>query len=187
VQSILGSNLLGYLVLAASPAVFALQCPGTFEVPPNPGQTVTVPVPPPMAAVLSVITALHKEDLRIFYKYNNVDKSCKKSVTRLVPEMYYRTLTNRYTGFANRSCLEILTHLWIEYGTLTDKKLQDKDRKLKSEISGEILYEELLLQIKDCVEAVVIQNPYTPAQIVSIEMSLVEATGYCNEGCKEWK
>ena len=45
-----------------------------------------------MDAVPAVITGSHKEDLRIFHEYNNVEKSCKKGVTRLVPEMYYRTL-----------------------------------------------------------------------------------------------
>ena len=88
-----------------------------------------------------------------------MDRACKQAVTRLVPDMYLRTLKNRYTDFANRSCLQILTHLWTKYGTLMDKQLQDEDRKLKSEISGEALYEELLLQIEYCVEAVTIQNP----------------------------
>ena len=142
-------------------------------------------MPPPTVAALSVLTTSHKEDLHIFHEYNIVDKACKKAVTRLVPEMYYRILKNSYTGFANRSCLDILTHIWTEYGILTDKQLQDNDQKLKSEISGETLYEELLVQIEDFLKAVAIQNPYAPGQIIFIAMSLVEATGYYNEGCTE--
>ena len=54
-----------------------------------------------------------------------------------------------------------------------DKQLQDNDRKLASEVSGETFDEELLLQIEDCVEVVAIQNPYTPAQIFSISMLIL--------------
>lgn len=182
-----GCGTLGYLVLTAPAAVYALQSATAFPPPVNPGATLTLPDPPPTAVAIGEMTRAHTEDSRCFREYHNVDKACKKVITKLVPEVYYRTLKNRYTGYNNVTALNILNHLWIEYGTLTEEMVQDNDRKLRSQISGETHFEELLMQIEDAQEVVAIQNPYTAEQIISIAFTLVQQTGYYDQGCREWK
>ena len=69
----------------------------------------------------------------------------KKAITKLVPEVYYRTLKNRYKGYNNVTTLNLLTHLWTKYGTLTEEMVQENDRKLREQISVETHFEELLM------------------------------------------
>lgn len=187
VHSNLGCGTLGYLALTASPTVFALQCAVPFVEPVHPGATVTMPDPPPTAAVIGVITREHTEALRVFNEYKNVDKACKKVITNIIPEIYYKTLKNRYTGYTSSSTLQILTHLWTEYGEISEDDVHTNDSALKREITGETHFEELVAQVEDHQEAVAVQNPYTAAQILSIAYNLVKDTGFYDEGCKEWK
>ena len=77
VHSKLGNGQLGYLVLMAQPATFALACPVDFIQPINPGATLNLPDPVPPAAVIGTLTGEHSENLRSYHEYNNVDKACK--------------------------------------------------------------------------------------------------------------
>ena len=49
----------------------------------------------------------------------------------LIPEIYYMSLKNRHTGFPQTWGLDILTHLWTEYGTLQEEDIQEFDRLMK--------------------------------------------------------
>jgi len=99
---------------------------------------------PPTPAALSVLTVSHKEDLHIFTNTTMWIKTVKRRHKASIGDVLQDS-KNGYIDIANRSCLEILIHLWTEYGTLTDKQLQDNDPELNNEISGETLYEELIL------------------------------------------
>ena len=187
VHSNLGCGTLGYLALTASPTVFALQCATPFVEPVHPGAIVTITDPPPTAAVIGVITREHTEALRVFNEYKNVDKACKKVITNICPEIYYKTLKNRYTGYTGSSTLQILTHLWTEYGEISEDDVRANDSALKREITGETHFEELVAQVEDHQEAVAVQNPYTAAQILSIAYNLVKDTGFTTKVVKSGK
>ena len=75
------------------------------------------------------------------------DKACKKVIHDLIPEKFYKSLSSRIVGFTKVTCLEILTHLIQEYGTLEDPDIQNIDKKMKEPISGETLFEEFVEQI----------------------------------------
>ena len=52
----------------------------------------------------------------------------------------------------NSSCLEILTHFWMEYGTLSDFQIKKNDTNLKKEISGNTHVEEFFQKNEDAQE-----------------------------------
>ena len=183
----LGNGKVGYLALTAQPATFTLACATPFIHPTHPGATLTLPDPAPTSAVIGTLTRAHKENLRLFNEYNSVDKSCKKILFSLIPEAYYRSFKNKYTGFSAVSCLTILTHLWTTYGILQDYEVQDNDQMMKQPITAETLFEDFIEQIEVAVEAVASQVPYTDQQIVSIAFSLVETSGLYHDGAKEWR
>ena len=106
----LGNGNVGYLVLTAQPASFTIASPTAFVKPVNPGVLVLAE-PAPAAAVIGTLTRHHTEDIRVFNEYHSVDKACKKVLFKLVPEAYFRSIKNKYTGYANVKCLDILTHL----------------------------------------------------------------------------
>ena len=115
------------------------------------------------------------------------DRACKKVLCTLITEAYFRSFKNKYTGYANVQCLEILSHLWSTYGVLQDYEVQENDVKMKKYISAETLFEEFVEQIETAVDAVATQVTYTRQQIVSIAFTIVENAGIYYDGIKEWR
>ena len=122
-----------------------------------------MPDPAPTAAILAKLVRNHKHEFRLFNKYNAVDRACKRFISQLIPEKFYKSLPIWIIGFANVTCLQILTHLTTEYAELEDDDIQEIDRRMKEPISGETIFEEFTERIECNQEAFAVQNPYTPA------------------------
>ena len=80
-----------------------------------------------------------------------------------------------------------MTHLWTTYGLLKEEDVQDFDKNIKTAISTDTCFEDFVAQIEDKTYAVSFQNPYSPAQIVSILYTIVNATGFYFLDCKTWR
>ena len=119
-----------------------------------------------MAAVILETTRALKEKIQIWKEYGNVILAAKQVIFDHVPDTCYRTLKNKYTGYVNSMYLKIYNHLIEEYGELLNDKMQKNDALMKSEITGETHFEDLVQQIEDCVNNAASQNPYTPAHTV---------------------
>ena len=104
----LGNGTVGYLVLTAQPASFLIASPTFFVKQVNPGVLV-LGDPAPSAAFIETLTRQHKEDMRVFNEYHSVKRACKKVLFSLIPEAYFRSFKNKYTGYANVKCLEIFS------------------------------------------------------------------------------
>ena len=86
----LGCSTLGYLVLTSQPAVFNTPCITPFITPRNPGICQVMPDPAPTAAILSELVRTHKHEVRLFNEYHNVDRACKKVISKLIPQKFYK-------------------------------------------------------------------------------------------------
>ena len=63
--------------------------------------------------------------------------------------------------------------------------IDDIDKRMKIPISGETEFDTFVKQIEDGQEALVLQNPYTHTQIVTIAEKLIESTGFYTIDCRE--
>ena len=81
------------MVITAAPEVFALQCPVGYVLSVNPGLVAVIP-PGATCPKISALKANYDELLRIWRLHNAVEKSCKKLISILIPEIFYRTLKN---------------------------------------------------------------------------------------------
>ena len=127
---------LGYLVLTAQPTVFNTNCVTKFITPSNLGIHPIMPEPAPTAAIWSELVRTHKHEVRLFNEYYEVDRVCKKVISKLILEKFYKSLSSRIIGFATVTSLETLTHLISEYTELEEEDKQEIDRKIKEPISG---------------------------------------------------
>ena len=93
-------------MLTAQPASFTIASPTSFVKPVNPGVLVLAD-PSPSAAVIRTLTRQYTEKMRVFNEYHSVDKACKKVLFALIPEAYFRSFKNKYTGYADVKCLDI--------------------------------------------------------------------------------
>ena len=123
----------------------------------------------------------------MFNKYHSVNKACKKVLFTLISEAYFRSFKNKYTGYANVNCLDILTHLWNRYGVLQDFEEQENDLRMKQPITAETLFDDFVEQIETAVDGVATQITYTREQIVSIAFTSVENAGIYYDVVKEWR
>ena len=127
----LDNGNVGHLVLTAQPVSFLIASPTFFFKPVNPGVLV-LGDPAPSAAVIGRLTRQHIEDIRVFNKYHSVERGCKKVYFTLIPEAYFRSFKNKYTGYANVKRLGIISHLWITYGVLQDYEVQENYVRMKN-------------------------------------------------------
>ena len=90
-----------------------------------------MPDPAPTAMISSELVRTHKNEVCLFNEYHSVDRACKKVISQLIPEKYYKSLSSRIIGFAKVICLQILNHLITKYAELKDDDIQEIDRKTK--------------------------------------------------------
>ena len=79
-----------------------------------------------------------------------------------------------------------MTHLISEYAELEEEDIQEIKRKIKEPISGETLFEEFVEKIDCNQEAVSVQNPYSPARIVSMAYANIDKRGPYQDDCHDW-
>ena len=137
-----------------------------------------MPDPAPMTTILSKLVRTHKHKVRLLNKYNAVDRACKKVISKLIPEKYYKSISSQIIGFKKVTSLQILTHLITEYAEMEDDDIQEIDQKMKEQISGETIFEEFIEKIEWNKEAVAVQNLYTPAQISLWRTQTSKNAGY---------
>ena len=78
--------------------------------------------------------------MRLFNEYYSVDRACKKVISKLIPQKFYKSLSSRIIGYNKVTSLEIMTHLISEYVELEEEDIQEIDRKIKEPIYRETLY-----------------------------------------------
>ena len=139
-----------------------------------------------MDVILSKLIRTHKHGVCLFKKYHGFDLVCKKFISKLIPEKYYKSLSSHIIGFAKDTILQILTHVISKYADFEDDDLQEIDRNMKELISGETIFEEFLEKHKWNREAVAVQNPYKPAYIVSMSYANIVTYGIYQDDCREW-
>ncbi len=117
-HSFRGTGTHGHLVLVCRPAVFATISPVAFIPSPNPG------APPATAGLTATAraTALqeHKTQQDEFNLYTFVENALRQQLIKAVPE----ALEDPTLGYSTSSALDIMTHLWENYGTIDADELQ---------------------------------------------------------------
>ena len=107
-----------------------------------------MPDPAPTAAMLSELVRTHKHEVRLFNYYHAVDRACKKFISKLIPQKFYKSLSGRIIGYAKVTRIKIMTHLISEYAKLEEEDILDIDRNIKEPIYGETLFEEFVEKIE---------------------------------------
>ena len=134
--------------------------------------------PVPTAAKLYKLVRRHKHEVRLFNEYHAVYRACKKVISKLIPQKFYKSKSSRIIGFAKVTRLKIPTHLISEYAEFEKEDIQEFDRKITEPISIGTLFEEFFEQIEWNQEAVAVQNPYSPAQIFQWPMPTLKHVAF---------
>ena len=104
------------------------------------------------AVVMSEQIRKHMEELRIFRQVKNSDLALKSQLIDVFDKTYFRGLRNQHTGFAGVSYFQIISHLYVNYGTITAVDLIDNERRMDLPFNQSGAIETYFDQIEDAVE-----------------------------------
>jgi hypothetical protein len=121
-------------------------------------------------------------------EYLSTDKALKQQLLAAIDDIYYRSLRNRITGYANVTTLTILRHLYDTYGNISPTDLIDNDTRMKAPYDPSQPIELLFDQFDDAIELAAAANgAYTGPQIVAYAYNTILQTGLFTDACRDWR
>jgi hypothetical protein len=96
-----------------------------FTVPENTGAT---PVHPDntTSTLITEANHAHTEAIRVYRTYNNVDQAFKKLIIDAFEDQFFNALSDKLVGYANRTSLDLLTHLLTYHAMIAPTELTHK-------------------------------------------------------------
>jgi hypothetical protein len=187
VPSTLGGGNHGLLGLAINPNTYQQVVGVAFVLPNNPGATPNIPANATQAQI-GVATRLFDQQYKTYHETMRTDQAMKQQLLGCVEPIYVETLRNPHTGFTMVSTLQLLDHLYNNYGQISNVDLDENERKLKTKYDANLPIDTLFRQIETAAEfADAGGSPFTNRQIVNAALLLVFQTGAYADECKLWK
>ena len=142
-------TIFGHLVLTVTTPVYITHCINLFPPPPNPGCT---PVharnaPPEIIAETNRQHRIRREDYALYHK---TDSDLKGILLQAVSPIFVRAIKHPTLGFGNQTTLDIITHLWNNYGVIDDDMLADNLVELAAPWAPPTPIETLIARIIEC-------------------------------------
>jgi hypothetical protein len=181
--------LLGFLGLVLKNDSFiTLSANGTsFVNPVDPGPTPPIIVNGTAAQIaegLRRFTA-EREEYKTFCEFKIILVSM---ITNNCPEKYLTALKHPITKFRRCTPLELLTHLWNEYGTITSQDLTANYARMTAQWNPPTPIEDLYLQLRDGSEfATEGQETIDDSQLLRLCYDNISNTGLFNDALKIWR
>jgi hypothetical protein len=154
-----------------------------FTAPENPGATSVHPYNS-TAARLAEANRAHKEAIHIYRTYNNVDQAFKKLIIDAFEDQFLNALSDEVKGYANRTSLDLLTHLLTYYAMIAPTELTQNYERLNTLYDPTQLIESLFQKIQDARAFTVAGGqPCGDAMISKVAFTLVFNTGLFLDAC----
>ena len=185
----LGGGRHGHLVLTQQLArLQALPGYEPFVVPVNPGP---LPVYPNTATerTLKQVTDRFKLATTQYKTYHDTDRALKKLVLQACDELYLEPLRDPVHGFTELTTLQILTHLWAQFGTITRAELRANSVALLQPFwQPHESIEGLFKAINQRAALGIAANaPYPDSMLEEAVYINVENTGLFTTWCEQWR
>ena len=185
VQSTLGGGSHGLLGLALSAPTYLQITGANFYRPVNPGLLPQAVVG--TAAQMAEIVRRHKEELRMYRIVQATDDACKSQLLEAFDKIYFRGLRNRHTGFTGISYLDMITHLYNNFGIITAVDIMENEKRMDAQYDPSVAIESYFDQIETAVEfAEAGKSPFSTTQITTKAFIQMFQTGLYKDECKAW-
>ena len=186
VPTTLGGGNHGHLGLMLGPATYLAITGNDFVIPANPGAQPTI-APGTTRPRADAIVRAHTTELRTYQEALRTDQALKQLLLDAFDDKYLRGLRNRHTAYAGSTALQLIQHLYTNYGVITQLDLNENETKMKTPYDPAQPIEVLYDQIESAMEfADSAGSAYTDTQIVTTAYLLIFRTGLYKDACKEW-
>ena len=186
VPTTLGGGAHGHLGLMLGPATYLAITGHDYVIPANPGAQPVVPPGTTRHATDTLVRA-HATDLRTYQESTRTDQALKQLILDAFDDKYLRGLRNRHTAYSAHTALQLIQHLYTNYGVITQLDLNENENRMKAPYDPAQPIEILFDQIETAMEyADSAGAPYTDTQTVTTAYLLIFRTGLYKDACKEW-
>jgi hypothetical protein len=139
------------------------------------------------AAKISANKHRWEEATIAFKTYNTAQSALKKQIIMVVEPMYIEILNDDLAGFANTTSRDMLDHLFLSYGSITDVDIEQNFEKMRKACDPQQPVETLFKKIKDCVDFAEDGGvTIGAAQKLSSAYSKIFKSGKFNSDCCRW-
>eukprot|EP00978_Attheya_sp_CCMP212_P001407 scaffold2972_cov48-Attheya_sp.AAC.1 len=90
----------------------------------------------------------HEEAKKAFKLYHDIDKALRKQLITATPEVYLQDLRDPILGYANITCLAIITHLRDTYGEISQEELDMNTTRMGAAWNPPTPIEDLFEQLR---------------------------------------
>ena len=184
-----GDGVHGHLALTITAARYVELSVGNvpFVAPLNP-PIQPVHQPGATAAQIAENIRQHKEAKIIFRTYHDTDKVLRNMLIASIDMMYIKALHDPTVGFGNVTCLQLLTHLWVNYGPIKQEELEENTKRMNTPWNPPTPIEALFDQLEEgVIFATAGGEPPAPSAVVRMGYNLIDATGLFATPCTEWR
>jgi hypothetical protein len=158
-----------------------------FTAPENPGATYVHP-DNATAAQITEANRAHTEVIRVYRTYSNVDQAFKKLIIDAFEDQFLNALSDKVVGYANRTSLDLLTHLLTYYAMIAPTELIQNYERLNMSYEPNLLIESLFQKIQDArAFAITGGQSFGDALIVNFTYTLVFNKGLFPDACRTWQ
>jgi hypothetical protein len=182
-----GGGAHGHLVLTMTAASYLLLTPIPFVPPVAPPIHPVLPAAP-TAAQINAAEKQHMEDRRVFHVYQDTDRAIVRQLIAATHYSYISALAHPDIGFANVTALQIMQHLYDNYGVISIAQRQSNITRMNNVWQPPAPIETLFDQLQRGVAfAAATGEPIADATVARIGYNQILRTGLFAEACRDWR
>ena len=126
-------------------------------------------------------------DTELYLFLRNMDKALKQHLMGEVEDIYVRACKEKYIGYRNLTCLELIDHLKANYYKITPIYLKLNTARMNAPQTINEPFDSIIKKIEMAVDfADAGKVPYTPEKVVTTEYDLIFTIGYFTDVCCWW-
>jgi hypothetical protein len=131
---------------------------------------------------------VHDERLYHYKLHTTTEKLLKKLLIASTPDIYISKLKHAVTNYATVTTLQLLTHLWETYGTVTAANLDENLKTMSTPWHPSTPIKLLFEQLSDgIILAEAGDSPLHNNHVVRIAYNIIQATGVFELPCRDWR
>ncbi len=188
VSSYGGSGEHGHLALTQTPDEYQETAGCAFLIPVNPPMNPVHESPTPTAPQITEGNRKHLIAQTAFRTYKDTDKALRNMLIDAVPDIYLRKIKDKQIGYSNVTCLQVLTHLWDNYGVITQAELDENQDRMRTPWHPPMKIEALFAQLSEGENFAEQRREKPPvASVIRIGYNLILNTGLFELPCYNWR
>jgi uncharacterized phage-associated protein len=185
IPSLNGGGAHGHMALTLTPAAYSDLTDVPFVIPVAPPAD---PVPGTTQPHITENNRIHQRDIAIHSLYVAVNNALRQQLLDAIPRVYVRDIEHEVYAYSHITCLDLLTHLWTTYGTISATDLKENIQSMYKPWNPADPIETVFHQLADAIAfSIAGDDPITETAAVRAGYDVFEHSGIFPRACENWR